>query len=462
MLTSNNSNNSNNHQPPIGPRGPRLNLREVNLWAESATWLAPIGPMDCQLCILIYIYIHHGQFSQSSRDFKWSKVPSPGFARPPWRVCPTTGYKCIKITRDKKNLKLGKVNPLTLNYKSNSKWNPCSTCSTEKIMVSELRAPWPQWCKIQIATSCARAAYQTSFQTCIDMWLDTSWHILTLWILSNMALWVVVLLWGLEFYILSCLSYSNHTVGTCIFFFQTHRKPRTQVVELIHWCEGCSDGLRIRQKWSSFGRFDNLIKGLVQRKHPRNSGNRSMNQANGLRSSQVKRMPALSPMLSQPNIWYHPWHGIWRCVLSIETMRRSKVWLTSALFGWNLSAKVNYTLEYLQPKKCWHTNSSNWNATPKKLSVSLLVRVLGTMDALNINIFYGCRVLCWATFSPTDCGAVETEGGSLEVIRWPQWFWYRRGPSETIGEHWRPTSMELQGSLLWGLGMLSLLDFLLS
>ena len=75
---------------------------------------------------------------------------------------------------------------------------------------------------------------------------------------------------------------------------------------------------------------------------------------------------------------------------------------------------------------------------------------------------HGCRVLCWATFSPTDCGAVETEGGSLEVIRWPQWFWYRRGPSETIGEHWRPTSMELQGSLLWGLGMLSLLDFLLS
>jgi hypothetical protein len=246
------------------------------------------------------------------------------------------------------------------------------------------------------------------------------------------------------------------------FFFQTHRKPGTQVVELIHWCEGCSDGLRIRQKWSSFGRFDNLIKGLVQRKHPRNSGNRSMNQANGLRSSQVKRMPALSPMLSQPNIWYHPWHGIWRCVLSIETMWRSKVWLTSALFGWNLSAKVNYTLEYLQPKKCWHTNSSNWNATPQKLSVSPLVRVLGTMDALNINIFYGCRVLCWATFSPTDCGAVETERGSLEVIRWPQWFWYRRGPSETIRDHWRPTSMELQGSLLWGLGMLSLLDFLLS
>lgn len=53
-----------------------------------------------------------------------------------------------------------------------------------------------------------------------DVHWHMAWHILTLWILSNMALWVVVLLWGLEFYILSCLSYSNHTVGTCIFSFK--------------------------------------------------------------------------------------------------------------------------------------------------------------------------------------------------------------------------------------------------
>ena len=181
--------------------GKQVRLFERRNMAHSKWWDTPKrsanlgclfrGRRQGRQPLYIYIYIHHGQFSQSSRDFKWSKVPSPGFARPPWRVCPTTGYKCVKITRDKKNLKLGKVNPLTLNSKLNSKWNPCSN---EKIMVSELRAPWPQWCKIQIATSCARAAYQTSFQTCINIWLDTSWHILTLWILSNMALWVVVLL----------------------------------------------------------------------------------------------------------------------------------------------------------------------------------------------------------------------------------------------------------------------------
>ena len=105
----------------------------------------------------------------------------------------------------------------------------------------------------------------------------------------------------------------------------------------------------------------------------------------------------------------------------------------------------------------WNTSSqknvgiSNWNATPQKLSVSPLVRVLGTMDALSINIFFGRRVLCWATFSPTDCGAVETERGSLEIIRWPQWFWYidgdHRRPSETIGDHWRrPLETNINGT----------------